>query len=144
KMRAQKPGSSGYQYTRFQVHVSVTPAACAGMAALRVGARDPLRVLLVGAMPRQRVGDRRILPAQQAMAPQVSGEGLVAATIRKSRTGRPISLQADGDHPCGPRKALPPMWLCSPVSCTLPAPHCPLSLLTSPDCTSLQSVPTVT
>src|SRR6516225_9342197 len=50
---------------------------------------------------------------------------------------------ADEDYCKPPRKILPAI-LGAPVSSTLPAPHDPLTLLTSPDCTSLRSIPTVT
>jgi hypothetical protein len=82
----------------------------------------------------RRVGGlRRILHAQFTLS-----------LWRYKGTAKALLARLLENYCVGPRKVLPPMWLCAPVSTILPVSHCPLILLTSPDCTSLQSVPTVT
>src|SRR6516225_5075656 len=53
-------------------------------------------------------------------------------------------VDCSGCSGAAPRKGLPPMSLCAPVSSTLPVPQRPSNPLISPACTWLPSIPIVT
>src|SRR3974377_2042608 len=55
-----------------------------------------------------------------------------------------MAVDCSGCAGAAPRKGLPPMSFCAPVSTILPVPHRPSNRFISPACTWLPSIPIVT